>query len=202
MSALRHDLNNKLSSIRNSAFYLRRRSEKGQGGPPDDPRVRELFILIESELDVCARLLLPTSLTAHSPDEREALGAVLRRLTAGLGLPRAFELVIDPAVSATDVSVQPSQLLEVALFALLEDALADLPSGGQVHIGARALALGVWVDVEHPLPADSAGAALQPLRVAERLAEAWGGKLEAGVVDGSARASLWLPAGGQRSGRS
>jgi hypothetical protein len=204
MSALRHDLNNKLSSIRNSAFYLRRRSEKTQGGPPDDPRVRELFTVIDAELDACARLLAPTSLSTQSPDEREALGAVLLRLIAGLGLPRALELVIDPAVSSTDVSVQPSQLLEVALFALLEDAVADLPSGGQVQIGVRALTLGAWVDLEHPLSAagTGTGTAPQPLRVAARLAEAWGGKLEALGGDGSARTSLWLPAGGQRSGRS
>src|SRR4051812_23962319 len=55
---LRHDLRNKLASIRNSLFYIRKRTEKMTTLLTDDPRAAQFFQLIESELEACNSLMV------------------------------------------------------------------------------------------------------------------------------------------------
>jgi hypothetical protein len=190
---LRHDLNNKLSSIRNCAFYLRRRAEKSNG-LLDEPRVKEFFALIETELDACHQLLAPAPISdAGASGPSDGLGTLLSRLVGGLTLPPAIDVVVGELPPSAELHGKVTLALEVAIFALLEGAIARLPAGGTVRIGARRDLAGVWVDVEHSAEA-SAGPQTQQLRIAERLASLWGGKLAASEGDGRSRASLWVSA--------
>ena len=64
---LRHDLRNRLTAIRNAAFYIQRKAEH-VGLPDDEPRVKRFFELIIEQLD-------------------EADDAIASRLTAEFLLP-------------------------------------------------------------------------------------------------------------------
>lgn len=54
---LRHDLRNKLASVRNASFYLRRRVEKDATNLAEDPRVPTFFRLTGTELDAAEAIL-------------------------------------------------------------------------------------------------------------------------------------------------
>lgn len=68
--ALRHDLRNHLSTIRNAAFYLERRMRKTDAWD-NDARVPKFFELIESELEAAAECISKRATVEHLSRTRE-----------------------------------------------------------------------------------------------------------------------------------
>jgi nitrogen-specific signal transduction histidine kinase len=64
VQALRHDLRNHLSTIRNAAFYLERRMRKTETWE-SDKRVPQFFELIESELEAAAACITERATVEH-----------------------------------------------------------------------------------------------------------------------------------------
>jgi hypothetical protein len=64
VQALRHDLRNHLSTIRNAAFYLERRMRKTDAWE-GDKRVPQFFELIESELEAAATCITQRATVEH-----------------------------------------------------------------------------------------------------------------------------------------
>lgn len=67
--ALRHDLRNHLSTIRNAAFYLERRMRKTDAWD-EDKRVPKFFELIETELEAAADCITKRATVEHLSRER------------------------------------------------------------------------------------------------------------------------------------
>lgn len=204
-TAVRHELRNKLASVRNAAFFIRRKTEAGTDLLQRDARVASFFQLIETELDTCSTLLGGSATGGGAQAQTPLqLAEVLRRLQGSLALPEGISLEVQ--VEPVSVVAEGSEL-ELALFTLLENAVDALEtSGGTVRIclGPRDEGA-VRLDVLSPAPlAAPPQQVLTPffttrsgrlglgLKVARRLASGWGGRLEVAEESGGARASLWL----------
>jgi signal transduction histidine kinase len=210
VSSLRHDLRNKLASIRNSNFYIRRRAEKTTTLLKDDPKVGEFFGLVESELDLCTQLLAvkaapsPLSAVIVRPLVSELIGELLQSLQ----LPKSVEVrLASPPAAKLPAAAVPLDV-ELALFVLIENAVeaAVEAGGGKVSLEERTDKGGFWIDVNSACEPQETQAWLRPfytrkpgrmglgLKIAKRLTAGWAGKLELTAANGTLRASLWFPA--------
>jgi CheY-like chemotaxis protein/anti-sigma regulatory factor (Ser/Thr protein kinase) len=139
MSATRHDVRNKLGSIRNAAFYLRKRTEATPLWQ-SDPRMAQLFTLIDETLADASHLL-------EGPGRalEEVLPRRVERVEGAACVERAIESARLPAADVTiDLDLGPGALhadaSEVALAArcLIENAAEAAPEGSVVSVGASA----------------------------------------------------------------
>src|SRR6185295_18812353 len=101
VSGARHDLRNKLATIRNACFYLRRRA--GETALATDERVAQFFDVIDQEI-AAAEELLAHGIPRHPLFERQVraipIGACLRAAVAAIRAAQqpAVELEIHPDV--------------------------------------------------------------------------------------------------------
>jgi signal transduction histidine kinase len=204
-STLRHDVRNRLSSIRNAAFYLRRRTVKAA---PEliqqDPRVAQFFDLIESELVGAEQVL--TSRLPPLPDRVGApidAGALIRELAAELAFPAGVTAVAEGSAPV----VGDRRELELAVYCLIENAVDAMAGvGGRVIVRARRDDATTVIEVEDEgagFDEAALGRAFEPffttradrlglgLNIARRIADRGQGRVEVGP---GARARLVLPA--------
>ncbi len=211
VAALRHDLRTRIGSIRNAAFFLRRKVESGAPALwTADARVPGFFELIDQEV-VAGEQALASRATALLPDsparDRVDVAAMIRALaeappTVALALPGPEALWVEVAADEIDVGV--GCLLDNAI----EAALAA--GGGSIRAGcARRADGGVTIEIVDDaggFAGDAPEAWLAPfassrpgrlglgLNVARRVAERAGGHLELQAAGRGARAALLLPA--------
>jgi signal transduction histidine kinase len=190
-SVLRHDLRNKLSAVRNAAFYIRRKVEKTPGGLDGDQRVPQFLELIESQLheaEAVTASRLPAPATGAA-DERD-VAALARELVAGLAPPAGVRVSVD-APDAAVIRGDASEL-GVALYCLLENAVDSGASAISVRCARRDADGAAVVTIEDDGPGLTGGAAsraLEPffstrpgrmglgLNIARRIAARHGGEL-------------------------
>lgn len=165
-STLRHELRNKLASIRNASFYLMRRMQKTDAWTAD-PRVETFFQLIEKELAAAEQVL-----SQRAPPEagdkkarcrpRDAAQAALDETP----LPEGVTVERDWAESGqVPLAVEDLALL---VRCLLDNALEAMPKGGTLAVRTRDLENhggGVALRVEDTgegLPAEAYSRAFEP----------------------------------------
>ncbi len=145
-STLRHDLRNKLASIRNASFYLMRQVKKTDLWSAD-PRVETFFQLIERELtsaeDVLSRRAPPST------------GGARPRCSAREGVEHALAQAQVPSTVTVvrELSERGGVPLEVEDLALLvrclvDNALEAMPRGGTLTLCTRDTDAGVCLRVE------------------------------------------------------
>lgn len=204
LSVIRHDLRNKLGSVRNASFYIGRKLQKAAPTlATEDPRVPQFLALISTELDAADKEVqsrLPAPEAAHVM----TASVLLRRIHDSVTMPPSIQLVIEPATESR-VRVGPDEAT-LALFCLLENAVDALDGrGGTIRLRVRTRDGRAAFEVEDDGPGFAAGAqqrALEPffttrtgrmgigLNIARRIAARWDATIELAPIDHGVRASL------------
>lgn len=211
LSVLRHDLRNRLSGIRNGAFYLRRRSEKSPLWE-EDPRFPRFFGLIENEIQAAETQLAEQASTAELLSRVPApqlLEAGVRRGLAAAAIPAG--LPVEAEFAQTD----PTRVWEpeIALLTrcLAANAVEAMAGCADPHLRVRTRSedgrarLHV-ADAGPGIPASATAGALQPFRsdkpghagvglnVVRRIVQRYGGEMELGEAeDGGLAVEIALP---------
>lgn len=136
-SSLRHELRNKLASVRSAEFYIRRRLKSSEVWQAD-PRLEELSGIIQEEMRVANELLdqrqRMQNLFTSSPARIDAAECVRRAVACTRRSPDCrveIELDAQPGY----VSADPSEL-SLAVRCLLENAVEALGTTGCVRARA------------------------------------------------------------------
>jgi hypothetical protein len=185
-SSVRHHVRNKLSSIRNSAFYLRKKVEE-TSLPQQDPRVPQFFDLIDTELEGCA-----AALTMQLPPVGQNAPLDLLALTAGLVKRLTFPPETSVELMAGESPPAEGDLseLELALFFVFEYAVSRKAGSLRVSAGRPTEQEALLELSGLLLP----GPSTPGLRVSKRIASRWGGRLEEERNgSGEWQATLYLP---------
>lgn len=210
---LRHDVRNRLASIRNLAFFVRRKLA-AEPTPARDPRVPDFIAKIEAEVVRTDELIESWSTrvqAAHEPASgRVPVTECLRLATSAARLPGAIQFEISvPAGDALEVECE-LEVLAFAIRCLLENAGE---AGGSGMIGVRAEAEAehcrVTVSDDGPGIADASrclerfqtskvGHLGLGLCMARRIATRLGGDLLIGSPARGAQVSLVIPLAGSR----
>ena len=136
-STLRHDLRNKLASIRNASFYLMRQMKKTEVWSTD-PRVETFFQLIEKELASAEELLsMRSPPTASGPKPHcHAREAVERALSEAYlpGSVRVERALTEKAEVGLD-----REELAVLVGCLVDNAVEAMPRGGTLTVRTQDL---------------------------------------------------------------
>jgi signal transduction histidine kinase len=136
-SSVRHDLRNKLASVRNAAFYIKRRAQKTDLLQVD-PRVEMFFKLIEDELGLAETILagrLMSEPAVEAPRSPTSLAACTADALEAARVPQGIEV----SLSAEGRCEVPSDPLELVLMVrcLVDNAVEAMPNGGQLTIGIK-----------------------------------------------------------------
>jgi signal transduction histidine kinase len=132
VAVLRHDLRNRLSSIRNAAYYLMRQTQKAELWKAD-PKMEMLFQMIDSELASAEELLSARGVTG--PEEQSG------RLRLCDVAERALAHVPIPASLRVELTWQEQGLVEaegerlmLLIRCLIENAVEAMPSDGTLAV--------------------------------------------------------------------
>jgi signal transduction histidine kinase len=210
---LRHDIRNRIASIRNLSFFVRRKLAS-EVVAPQDPRVNEFLSKIEGEVQRTDDLIEAWGVSVHALRSPE----VLR-----VNVADCVRLAIDSARLPAQVGVEfvlPAEPLEVfadaeelafALRCLLENA-GEATGSGSVSIAAERDAKQCSVTVTDRGPgigdpvrcidrfeSTKQGHLGLGLSMARRIASRFGGDLLIGDPEVGAEVSLLVPIAGARS---
>jgi signal transduction histidine kinase len=205
LSVIRHDIRNKLGSIRNASFYLNRKLQKAA---PDlattDPRVLQFQTLIGSEIQA-AEGVLQSRLPA--PREADILRApvILRRIHDLVALPPSIRLVME-STTELHVRIDPDEAA-VAMFCLLENAVDAVDGVGCIRLRVCERDDRVALEVEDDGPGFASGVherafeqffTTRPsrlglgLNISRRISTRWQGTIELVALARGVRAAMVL----------
>lgn len=201
LSVIRHDLRNRLGSIRNANFYVRRRIQKlAPELAATDPRIPEFLALIATEADATEQIM-ESRLPAPEPGELVAASAVVHRALSLVASPANIHISFEPTSDAR-ARLGPDEAV-LAVHCLVEnavDALAE--TEGTVRLRVAASEGKVTIEVEDDAAGGLPERALEPffttrtgrmgigLNIARRAALRWRGKLAIAARDRGTRAEL------------
>lgn len=213
-SSMRHDLRNKLGSLRNATYFLKRKLD-GQPVWRDDVRVPRFFQIMESELTGADQVLasgMSEVLSEPRPEPVDVAAAVTAALETRPP-PAGVALTSQVAPGRHLVSAVPDELA-VAIRCLIDNAVESVAAGGggAVTVGCAPFEAGYAV-IEvvddgggfpgaDPGPWLAAFATTKPghlglgLNVAKRVASRAGGTLDVTALPRGARAAIAMPAAG------
>ena len=208
-SSLRHDARNRLASVRNAAFYLRRRAEKSDLWT-SDARVPQFFDLIEREVASFEELLATTFRAAVPPPRavvKMDVGQCLDDALRAAALPAEVEVV--RAGGPVETEVEPLEMA-LGLRCLIENAAEAMGERGRLLASVREADERVLVVLEDsgpgiaekerenvfaPFYTTKPGHAGLGLNLARRVARRQGGDLELGRgAAGGCSVTFALPA--------
>jgi signal transduction histidine kinase len=208
LSHLRHELRNKLASVRNAAFYLERRAEKTALW--GEARVPSFFKLIENELEAAESLMKDETALTRLFEPRETAVDLLACLEqARAGLPATPGVVIQNQLETDPTVVGDPDELTLALHCLLANAMEAKPDGPAVVAGLVRSEAG-WAlqitDAGPGLTTSELASAFVPfvsnkpghtgigLNIARRIIERWQGRLSLEpLAGGGTRATVTFP---------
>lgn len=145
-SVVRHDLRNSLASIRNAAFYLKRRTT-GTHLWEADARVPQFFTLIDDMVVGATKMVEERLGLQHlfTRRVRRVRGReCVERATACARVQAAVTLATDAGPHEIEVDVSEVAL---AIRCLVENAAEATGAGGRVKVSARAVGLDFVVEV-------------------------------------------------------
>jgi hypothetical protein len=204
-STMRHDVRNRLSAIRNAAFYLKRRVSQTELWSAD-ARVQQFFALIDESVAHADTLLVAkfgaATQAGRAAPVRGAAALALAVASARVAPGIRFEASVEDA----DVYVDAEELA-LAVRCLLESAAYSLVRPGVIRLNAAATAEGYRVEVS-PWPESSSGGSRDDLspgerweeggdalgvHIAARVARCYGGSLDESPASETGSVSLTLP---------
>jgi len=205
-SNMRHDVRNRLSAIRNAAFYLKRRVSQTELWS-SDARVQQFFALIDESVAHADKLLVAKF---GAPSEQGAKVAPVRGATA-LALAVASARVapgirFEASVEDAEVYVDAEELA-LAVRCLLESAAYSLSRPGVVRMNAAAetagyrIEIGPWTEASPGSTRDEIspgqrweeGGDALGVHIAARVARCYGGSLDEAPASEGGSVSLTLP---------
>ena len=200
--SVRHDMNNRLASIRNAAGYLQDRTEETELWT-SDPRVPRFFRLIDHAVDSAKELLSDRlhvePLFARRATHQNATEAV-SYAAEGLHRPASIRLELE-LESRVELFIDRGELMLLVVL-LLRNSIEAQPEGGTVRIRLSKEEDGALLEVldDGPWLVDiNTNDALLPyattkrrhlglgLPIARRIAHRYGGHLKLADVDSRAR---------------
>jgi signal transduction histidine kinase len=203
-SRTRHDVRNRLASIRNAVYYLARRVN-GTAPWESDKRVPQFFALIDSEVDATEALLAARGFeqrdTAH---ETFSLASAVRAAIAFRTIPSSVLQRVD-VDGAADVRLKgDSAWAALAVLCLVDNAVEAIDAQGSIdviascdHSVARVLVRDDGAGLEQGASVDSLvrgahkpGHAGLGLAIAQRSAARWDGRLTLRTRDRGVDAEL------------
>jgi signal transduction histidine kinase len=205
-SSMRHDVRNRLSAIRNAAFYLKRRVSQTELWS-SDARVQQFFALIDDSVAHADKLLVAkfgaaTAQGGKAAPVRGATALALAVASARIAPGIHFEASVEDA----DVYVDAEELA-LAVRCLLESAAYSLSRPGLVQVKAAATAAGYrieispWTEASFGGPRDDIspgqrweeGGDALGVHIAARVARCYGGSLDEAPASEAGSVSLTLP---------
>lgn len=210
LSVVRHDLRNKLATVRSAVYYIRRKLT-GTDVFAKDPRIAQFLDTIDGEMASANETLnegKAASLIAR-PLERSASAPVCVERAASLARVDAPALVITAEVEPALVAIDPS-VLSLVVRCLIENAAEATPDGGVIAIRGAKDAAGamfqiVVEDEGRGLPSEGGSSVFEPgfttkpghaglgLAMASRAARLAGGTLDLKAGPKGVVAALSLP---------
>jgi signal transduction histidine kinase len=208
LALLRHELRNKLATVRNAAFYLERRAEKSAFW--GEARVPSFFKLIESELEAAEALMTDESALARLFQPRRTEVSLLACLDeARQAIPAAAGAPFENSLGVVPTVMSDPDELTLAFQCLLANAAEATPAGAPVVVrvlrSESAWAIEIVDGGPGLTPAEVAGAfaafaSSKPghaglgLNIARRIIERWQGGLSLdGLPGGGTRATVTFP---------
>ena len=213
-SGMRHDLRNKLSSLRNATFFLKRKLE-GQAIWRDDVRVPRFFQIMESELSAADQIM--TARMTETLSERQGepvdVAAVVRAAVEMRAPPAGVALTNETSDGQHEVWAIGDELA-IAVRCLLDNAVEAILAGN--HDGSGAITIrclparhgfavievaddGPGFEQSDPTPWLAPFASTRPghlglgLNVVRRVAARAGGSLELTTPARGVRAAISVP---------
>jgi signal transduction histidine kinase len=177
-AVLRHDVRNKLASIRNASFYLRRRVESEATALVEkDKRVPVFFELIGKELDA-ADTLISERIPQIGGEPAVAPVSVEDALDDALmAVPIPSGVSVRRPDSASALADRTE--LAIALFCVIENAIEALtPIGGTLTIATRRDGANVAIEISD----DGPGLPFEPRRAMEQFVTTKPGRLGLGLA--------------------
>lgn len=204
---LRHDVRNRIASIRNMSYFVRRKLAS-EVAPGRDPRVGEFLAKVEGEVQKTDDLIevWGTSLHGLRSSEVRRVNAFdcVRLATVSARLPLGVGVELIPATEVSEVEVD-LEMLAFALRCLLENA-AEAVGSGKVTIACQKVADRCSITVtdhgpgfEDPVRSLERFESTKPghlglgLCMARRIASRFGGDLVIGSPNRGAEVSLLVP---------
>jgi signal transduction histidine kinase len=136
VSVVRHDMRNKLGSIRNAAFYLRRRVQPTEIWQ-SDPRVAQFFTLIdETVTDATKTLDDPLGPRLRPPRQTARVSGreCVELAASSAHVPARVRLQVDAAPGVIDAD---RDAIALAVRCLLENAVEASGDGATIDLSAR-----------------------------------------------------------------
>ena len=212
LAVIRHDMANRLSTLRNAAFFVRRKVV-GSTLCAEDPRLERMLLALDEEVGTASAALEEGSAVARLGARRRAPMDAGASVRAGAELARipGGSIQIDVAAEPGQVAADPDEIA-LAVRCLVENAAEAMPDGGAVSVRAAPQRGGrflVEVRDEGPGIAEAdhdavlrafyttkAGRAGLGLAIARRIARAAGGGLQILPSEIGAAVMLSLPLAG------
>ncbi|MGK3968513.1 ATP-binding protein [Sorangium sp. So ce118] len=209
VATLRHDLRNCFGTIRNAAYFIRRKVAREQLCR-DDPRVEQFIHVIDEEVLAASALVDDAIGSRARPRRRTVSASALECVRTAAACARIAEPGIRVDVEAADgvVELDPAEL-SLAVRCLVENAAESMEGGGVVALRGRVVGARYRIEVEDTgagVPEAEREAITRPfyttkpghlglgLNIAERVARRYFGALtiESGAPRGT-RACIELP---------
>ncbi|WP_437306353.1 sensor histidine kinase [Sorangium sp. So ce388] len=216
VATLRHDLRNCFGTIRNAAYFIRRKVAREQVCR-DDPRVEQFIHVIDEEVLAASALVDDVIGSRARPRRRTVSASALECVRTAAACARIAEPGIRVDVDAADgaVELDPAELA-LAVRCLVENAAESMEGGGVVALRGRVVGARYRIEVEDTgagVPEAEREAITRPfyttkpghlglgLNIAERVARRYFGALtiERGAPRGT-RTCIELPLAGEAPG--
>jgi len=210
---LRHDVRNRIASIRNLSYFVRRKLGS-EVAPERDPRVNDFLSKIEGEVQRTDEVIEAWSNRVYglrSPEPRRVRVADCVRLAIDCVRSSARVGVEFTAPSAPFEVEADLETLAFALRCLLENA-AEAVGSGSVRIAVERHANQCWMTITDPGPgiaepvrclerfeSSKPGHLGLGLSMARRIVTRFGGDLVIGTPEVGAKVSLLVPLAGFRA---
>ncbi|WP_437570261.1 ATP-binding protein [Sorangium sp. So ce542] len=147
VAAMRHDLRNCFGTIRNAAFFLKRKIAREQAFQ-GDPRVEQFLHVIDEEAIAASALVDGVTDAGPHLRRKPVSASALECVRLAAACARIAEPGVRVDLDAADgvVELDPAEL-SVAVRCLVENAAESMPGGGVVTLRGRAVGARYRIEV-------------------------------------------------------